>query len=1088
MSSRKKKNKNKRKRKVSRNQQSPQTRNQTQKQQAITVRLSDLSGRGFPPHNIRQKLVESIRAMPKGDRTSKDWYTLASYLIYDACLEEDDTLMNEGNEALIMAATVDSPVPDALVDLVWFLNLRNIPVMALPYAKQATELLPERRDAWVFRANTHRSLNQKEEAIECLKKAITLPETIPEDKEALEELESNEEISSIGKPIMFFGYPPKNQPLQYTKENQTEAIKLQLFYARQIAEQEPDNPEILYMVAMGYYQLQKFEQAERYLAQLLLIENDHADGFTMAALIRQKQGDLEQASYLYQQAILAQPDHILANTNFAKILMEQDGKYPQAQHHLEIALAGDPDYPPALSLYGNTIGHLTSDFKRESEYHAKALKNMPDSLVIRFCYIMSLWQAGEFWQLKKQWQQYGKSLLKFVKSHPEYSYSVPILEIIPQILEPPSDFSFCMFITEKLMGLLGGQAFVPLLKKAWKLRYSLPNEKEIRSSAYNHLGILAGHCKQHELALEVFREQEKLDGPGKEATLNIAVTLAGMGDFEKALEAVYSVDPKTDRRLTIEANILRDAGRLEEALEKYVEASQIDTDFFMPVTNGIDLGLTLGNMVAIENLSIAAKKNFGGNSEGLYAYAKARLVLGFPTEAADILKGLLYQDDQPHGLSSLNEDSEEATEQDLTVLGELDEKSMFYTLALAFLKSRQYEELEELYSWMDEKQAIHGDWNILRAEMYRYRGKYDKSIEIVDAMSIQPPQYATKALISVATGDWDVINEAVETIFSEDFSHRMFTHPEGNPAAVGFAVKSLSLLNQNNPNDAIEEAQKAIEADPRCALGYVSLAKAYDDIGEPLKAIETAQQGLEHIPGDPGLLEWTILRLLENNQPKDADKILAKYRSHLESCGVAQVGFWLGEQIARAQLKTPTTQSTVINEPWVLQLERESREWLNAAVTGTEIVSSLRLGIAIYYCKIVERELISKIIQPFRDSQPAINSQFDKELQDIQRFLESGRMPGLGSIAYALTVAARPGKYDESQLRRSWRKYLKDLPEPQKSAVRSRSFLEDLKMLANIRNRVAHLGDLNQEEFQYVENAVLNNKKPGSILRLLGID
>ena len=48
--------------------------------------------------------------------------------------------------------------------------------------------------------------------------------------------------------------------------------------------------------------------------------------------------------------------------------------------------------------------------------------------------------------------------------------------------------------------------------------------------------------------------------------------------------------------------------------------------------------------------------------------------------------------------------------------------------------------------------------------------------------------------------------------------------------------------------------------------------------------------------------------------------------------------------------------------------------------------------------------------------------------------------------------------------------------------------MDSLRTLADVRNRVAHLGDLTHEEFERVEKAVLENRQPGSVLKLLGIN
>ena len=1055
----------------------------------ISGRLSDPSGRGFPPASDRNRIVESIRSIPSEDRTPDDWYALGSLLVYDACLEDDDTMMNEGNEALVMAAEADPPVPDAILDLTWLLNLRGLPAMSLPYAKRATELLPDRRDAWHFRANTHLHLKQRDQAIECLRKAVALPSSIPSDRETLEKLESGEDQGG-GRGVMFFSTPFEDHPLHHTQEAQTEEIKLQLFYTRQLLQMMPDSVDALYMTATGYYHLQQFDLAERHLAQLFAVDETHADGLCMQALIHQKKrGDLDKAAEFYGRAIQAQPDHVLSNSNLAKILMDEHGKVREARLLLETALEADPEYAPALSMYGNTIAQLESDFKRESEYHAKALKYGPQSPEIRFCYIMSLLQAGEFWQLKKEWKKHGPYLARWAQVAPDTPFLNPFLTIVPMILEPPSDFGTCVGLAEQCTRLLGGKALSPLLQQAWKMRHSIPDEEELRLGSYVWLGMVAGHCEQYELALEVFREAEKLEGKRGEASLNVAVTLGQLGRFNEAIDLASSVEPETSRAATVLANILRDAGKLEEALEKYLEASETETDFVLPVANGVQLAIKLGNMEAVERLGIAAEQNFGETPDGQYAYAQARLALGFPSEAADSLLALLYEDGEPRGLPEVEQASEDEPDEDLSLLGGTNENAMFFTLALAFLKSRQFEALIHLGDWMQEERTIHGDWTVVVAEANRYLGYHEKALEIVDGMQFQPPPLATKALVAAAEGDWKTVRESVNGILSGQFTGMVFSHPEGAPGAVGLAVRSLNMLVEGYPQEAIEEARRALKEDSTCGLAYVSLSRAYDDAGEADRFVDSAIEGLQHVPGDPGLLEWIVLRLIDQGKASQADEILSKYREHLESRGMSQLRSWLGEQVARARLPDDSSKTAELDEAWVTQLEPKSQEWLNAAIAGNEKVSDLRLGIAIYYCKIVERELTSKLVQPFIDSHPATDpSQFDRDLKDLQRCLDTGRMPGLGSIAHGLGVATRPGRHDDSVLLRSWRAYLRSLSEPQKSAVRSRDFVDSLRTLADVRNRVAHLGDLTHEEFERVEKAVLENRQPGSVLKLLGIN
>ncbi len=119
---------------------------------------------------------------------------------------------------------------------------------------------------------------------------------------------------------------------------------------------------------------------------------------------------------------------------------------------------------------------------------------------------------------------------------------------------------------------------------------------------------------------------------------------------------------------------------------------------------------------------------------------------------------------------------------------------------------------------MQAERAIQGDWTILVAEANRYLGYHEKALEIVEGMTFQPPPLATKALIAAVEGDWRIVRDAVNGILSGQFSDQLFFHPEGSPVAVGLAARSLNMLVDGYPNEAVEEAKRAIEADPLCGL------------------------------------------------------------------------------------------------------------------------------------------------------------------------------------------------------------------------------------------------------------------------------
>lgn len=1045
-------------------------------------RLSDPSGRGFPPGPERRQIVDRIRAIPEDQRTPDAWYTLGSLLVYDACLDDAEELMNEGSEALARAADAEPLVPEAIIDLVWLLNLRGLPALALSYAKRATEHLPERRDAWRFRANTHMQLKQREQAIECLRRAVALPSSIPADTETLTKWEAGQ--FDGGRGVLLFGAGLGDLALNKRADRQEEVIKLTLLYCRQMLQLTPDDPYALYTSALGHYQLAQYEQSERHLAQLFRVDGSHAEGLCLQALIKGKQGNISGAEEFYEKAVKANPDHVIANSNLAKILMDEHGKVREAQLLLERALQTDPQHAPALSMFGNTIAHLDSDFKREAEYHAKAIQYGPVHPIYRICYLMSLLQAGDFYRLQKEWRRHGPHLAALPPGS-EAETAVGLLQfIVPLVLDPPADFGTCVVVAEKVMHVLGGQALSPLLKSAWRNRRTIPSE-DIRLESYGWLGMLAGHCGQHDLALEVFRESEKLEGRRGEASLNVAVSLGRLGRFDEAIALARSVEPGTHRRLSIEANLLRDAGRADEAIQTFLQAGEAEPDFALPVSNGMELAVTRGDMRAVERFAGFAKANFWETPEGRYTFAKGRLAMGFPSEAADVMVELLYETGVPRGLPTTEVPKEE---EDLTVLGGLDENEMFFTLALAFLKSRRFGNLIQLGDWMQEHRTINGDWLVLVAEANRLLGAHQKATEIIEGMQIQPPPLATKSLLAAAEGEWQVVRDSANLILSRQFGGQVFFHPEGRPDAVAFAVRALNMVVEGYPTEALVEAKQALQADCTCGLAYVALARAHDDIGDVAKATAVASDGLARVPGDPGLLEWLVTRLVDLGRTEEADNVLASHRPQLESRGIPEIGSWLGEQVARACIAGSAKASSQLNLTWLSQLEPPSREWLSAAVAGTDKVSQLRIGIALYYCKIVEQELASKLIRPFVESRPKSNPlESDSDLRDIQRCLDDRRMPGLGSVAHALRVAFRPTRPEDSTLLNSWRTYLRAIPEPRRSAIRMPEFTDILRMLADVRNRVAHLGDLTHEEFLRVEKAVLAGQEPGNVLRVLGI-
>lgn len=1060
----------------------PNTESLTQRNQmGGRPKASGLFESGFPTQDVRKATINRVRHISEADRSPDDWYALGSMLLCDGSLENDENLLNEGNDAVMRAADADPPVADAVLDMVWLLNLRGLPTMARKYACLATELCPDQRNAWRFRANTHLQLRQREEAIACLKKAAAVSDSTEADKQYLAKVEQSLDAAS-GKGILLFGPPEEFEP-DDPIERKHESTKLHLFYTRQALALEPDSPELLMMAAIGSYHLQRFTDAVRYLVQLGALQPECAEALTLRALIEQKKGDVEAASNFYRKALDADSHHPRANINLAKLLLDE-GNAHEARPLLTVALEIEPSSAEALELYGNTVGIIEKDYLKEADYHSRSIEIGPASPLMRYNLCLALLQAGEHWRLQKEWRKH-QTFLERVPADLISAARIRLLKgVIQVVLNPPTDFHECVQAAQEIQEHFGGKAAEPLLNRGWELRATIKNrEPGFEAESLEGFALTASQCGLYESSLRAYRELERIVGSDREALLGLVYALERLDRREEALEVLSTIPTAAPGATTMKAILLRDLGRHEEALQAFFKAVENDRDMPEAHAQGILLAIQMGDMQALAKFEQVAAGHESANTKVQCALAKAKIALGYPKEAADFLRGLLYDNSIPRGfVAAANENGP------IDPDGET-ETEAFLTLGIAFLKSRQLPKMLHLWNWIRNHRHFSGDWNVLVAEANRIEGYRDAARHEVEQMPTEPPPQATIALCCLADGDWDQAQVAVDQILAPIFEKSQFSHPQGHPTAIGHAVRSMKLLADGFAEEAESEARKALKNDTTCSLAHTALARALDQMGKSKEALAAAIEGLERIPGDAGLVEWVVLRLLEDRDLQQADLVLSRFRAQLESRGYHDVASWLGETISRSQLADQSRLNFATAEwSWAKKLHPDSQQWLDSAVNGHQLIEKFTLGVAFYYCKIVERELATRIVEPFLKSvSPIRPDDSERDLRDFVRCATQNHPPGLGGICFSLTAAARPGRHGETMLMRSWRKYLTSLPEPMKSGLRKRSFLDDLKMMADVRNRLAHLGNLNAAEFERVEKAIVQEGKPGPLIEALGI-
>ena len=107
-------------------------------------------------------------------------------------------------------------------------------------------------------------------------------------------------------------------------------LKKPLAQYHQILEEDPENPDALYLAGVAYFQAQDFEQAELFLESALSLAPGRSDILINLGNCRQAQSRPHEAIEAYTQAIAADPDISEAHNNLGNVLREL-GRYEEAE-------------------------------------------------------------------------------------------------------------------------------------------------------------------------------------------------------------------------------------------------------------------------------------------------------------------------------------------------------------------------------------------------------------------------------------------------------------------------------------------------------------------------------------------------------------------------------------------------------------------------------------------------------------------------------------------------------------------------------------------------------------------------------------
>ena len=141
------------------------------------------------------------------------------------------------------------------------------------------------------------------------------------------------------------------------EQHQAGKIEEALAQYLQILEEEPKNPDALYLAGVAYFQVQDFEQAELFLETALSLAPGRSDILINLGNCRQAQTRLDEALEAYNQAISADPTIAEAHNNQGNVLREL-GRFEKAETAFYQALTLQPNYLSAQCNLAATLRSL----------------------------------------------------------------------------------------------------------------------------------------------------------------------------------------------------------------------------------------------------------------------------------------------------------------------------------------------------------------------------------------------------------------------------------------------------------------------------------------------------------------------------------------------------------------------------------------------------------------------------------------------------------------------------------------------------------------------------------------------------------
>ncbi|MCK1541881.1 hypothetical protein IVB12_07820 [Bradyrhizobium sp. 179] len=525
-----------------------------------------------------------------------------------------------------------------------------------------------------------------------------------------------------------------------------------------------------------------------------------------------------------------------------------------------------PHYAVALHLMGNSYAYIEKDYLKEIEYHKKAVTLAPRNALYRDNLILALLSAGRPIDARKLWRE----TKQIPSAHPLVKD-----ELIAAFCDETLDPREYLVIVDSVGEFIGAPGRRVLLNLAWRRRLQVESAEQL--DLLSSLATMASQAGDDQLALQAWREAAQFDAEGV-LTVNEAVALDRLGRTSEALTIIESRAPAGDRFHTVLGNIRNNAGLRAAAIEAYRKAVEIEPPFVLPFLNAFRCIGELRDPSLARPFVSALMERWEPSPRRSILLAEGHLLAGRPATAADFASEALVRDGTvipPEDVHSMLYDPDDPS---LFILPSAETHKLY---ALALLQSKRFQQLSELVSavfcwprWAD------GDWRILNAEIARAAGRTGDIPALLEGMDQQIPAQISLALVAIENDDADAADQLAMQVAARSDANG-YSHPEGRPDALAYAVISSVARSRGELRTARESGHEAVRRDPSCVLARAVYVNALVDLGEDDEVEAVLIDALRRRPSEPRTLRLAVETLVGLSRLDRAGEALAGHRSDL---------------------------------------------------------------------------------------------------------------------------------------------------------------------------------------------------------------